>query len=166
MATSSVDPLESKVHARFVQLEPNCATGAWFGGVLPIVTCFEVLFDNPPASVTVSVTVYTPADVQVFRAVAVVFVSVRPLPQFHRYDTIPLSSVDADASNVHCSVGHDQVKLATGGLFGVGAPPPMKLVLSRRFGDPLPGFVTLPASAPPRSAEATAAGAALGLSWR
>src|SRR5207344_2029105 len=84
MPTSSVDPLESKVHARFVQLEPNCATGAWFGGVtLPMVTCFDVLFDNPPPSVTVSVTVYTPATCHVFFAVGVVRVSVRPLPQSH-----------------------------------------------------------------------------------
>src|SRR6476469_4635985 len=42
----------------------------------------------------------------------------------------------------------------------------MKLVLSRRFGEPVPAPVTLPEIAPPVIAVATAAGVAFGLPWR
>jgi len=45
-------------------------------------------------------------------------------------------------------------------------PPPMKLVLSSRFGEPAPAPVTLPEIAPPVIAVATAAGVAFGLPWR
>src|SRR5689334_25032348 len=42
------------------------ALGDWLAGV-PIVTCFDAVAVNPPASATVSVTVYTPGGLQVDR---------------------------------------------------------------------------------------------------
>ena len=73
-----------------------------------------MLFDSPAASVTVSVTMYVPGVAHVVRTVGRSFVSERPSPQFHRYDTILRSSVDVDASSVHWSVGQVQVKAAVG----------------------------------------------------
>ena len=74
------------------------------------------LFDNPPASFTVNVTLRVPA-VRIRRAHdGPVAAPPGYLLRSHAYETIPASSVELVASNVQVSVGHDQVNFATGGL--------------------------------------------------
>ena len=73
---------------------------------------------RPFASFTVSVTVYVPVAAHVFFAVAAIFVSDRPSPQLHVYETIAALAVLVLALNAHwCGVSRPaqlHVKFATG----------------------------------------------------
>lgn len=82
------------------------------------------------------------------------------MPRFHAYDTMVPSSVDAFASSVHVNAGHLHVNAPTGGLLTGADTVPIR---SSRFGEPVPGSVTLFSPALFVNAVATAAGVAFGV---
>jgi hypothetical protein len=138
----------------------GCEPGAGMD-MVAVIECVR-----PPPSVTVSVSwkvLWLGHAAHLYVAVGVVLVGrFASFVQMKLRFPAPPSSVDVDVA-VHEElvevVVHVMSKLATGGWFPGGPPPPpMNEIFSSRLGLPVPGFVIALRMAPLLSAASTCAG--------
>src|SRR3954447_23085947 len=118
-ATVQVPPVSAAPHP-LATVRPNESAARAAGAVT--VTDFVALSVAPLSSVTVSFTVYVPADPYVWLGLTPL-TGAEESPKSHAYDaTVPSTSADADASNATARSVAVAVNDAVGGLFPAGTP--------------------------------------------